>query len=140
MFFALLLVTVPVLAQNISNPTVVSVKTSTADKITCVRTAVTARESAIEVAISVHAQAIHDAYATRAMELDGAYSNTNVKAVQAGVKVSWADFNKSVKSASAKWKTSRNTAWSTYRAAVKVCKAPSGVSDSANSGSEVSGQ
>ena len=129
----------PVLAQNISSPTVVSTKTSTADKIACVRTAITARESAIEAAVSIHAQAIHDAYATRAIELDGAYSNTNVKAVQAGVKVSWADFNKSVKSASAKWKTNRNTAWSTYRTAVKVCKAPSGVSDSANSGFEVSG-
>lgn len=139
------LAVMPVFAEDVSNtivvsPAVVSVKTSTADKIACVKTAVVARESAFEVAVSAHTQAVRDAYATRANELDGAYSNSNVKAVQAGVKVSWADFNKSIKSATAKWKTSRNAAWSAFRTAVKVCKSPSGVSDSANSRSELNGQ
>ena len=130
----------PVLAEELSNPVLAPARTTTADKIACVRTAVAARESVIAAAVATHSQAVQAAYTTRALELDGAYSNSNVKAVQAGVKVSWADFKKSIKSATAKWKTSRNNAWSAFRAAVKVCKSPAGVTDSANSGSEVSGQ
>ena len=140
MFFVFSFAVIPVLAEDVSNTVVVPVKTTTADKIACVRTAIAARESAIASAVATHAQAIHDAYATRANELSGAYSNSNVKAVQAGVKVSWADFKKSTKAATAKWKTNRNAAWSTFRAATKACKSPVGVTDSANSGSELSGQ
>ncbi len=140
LFLALSVAIMPVLAEDVSVPIVITAKSSTADKIACVRTAVAARESTIASAVAVQTQAVHDAYATRALELDGAYSNSNVKAVQAGVKVSWADFNKSIKSATAKWRASRNTAWSTFRTATKTCKSPAGVTDSANSGSELSGQ
>ena len=139
MFLALLLIAMPVLAEDVSSATVVST-TSVVDKIACVRTAVAVRESALAVAVADHSQAISAAYATRANELSGAYSNTTVKTVKAGVKVAWADFRKSIKSAATKWKTSRNSAWSTFRSAAKECKSPSGVSDSGNSGSELSGQ
>lgn len=115
----------PVFAQNTSSAIVVS----TSEKITCVKTAVTTRENAIKVAVSAHAQAIHDASATRVLELAGTHSNTNAKVVRVGIKVAWLDFIKSTKSASAKWKTSRNAAWSAFRVAVKACKAPVGVSD-----------
>lgn len=142
MFLAVLLMAMPVLAEDVVtgavvNPTVKKITPSTADKIACVRTAVAAREDALAAAVSAHAQAVQNAYATRANELSGAYSNTNVKAVQAGVKVSWAGFNKSTKSATTKWKNARNTAWSTFKSAAKACKSPTGVSDSANSGSEL---
>lgn len=140
MLIAFSLTVMPALAEDVSSLNVVPTKISTADKIACVRTAVAIRESAIQAAFSAHAQAVQNAYATRANELSGAYSNSNVKAVQAGVKVSWADFKKSSKSAAAKWKTSRNSAWSTFRVAAKACKSPVGVSDSANSSFEVSGQ
>lgn len=110
-----------------------------AAKIACVRSAVSVREAAMVSAVATHAEAIKAAHATRVNELDGAYSNTTTKAVQAGVKVAWADFNKSVKAATKAWKTNKNAAWATFRTAVKDCKAPSGVSDSGNSGSEVSG-
>ena len=100
------------------------------------------REAALGTAVVAHGQAIQAAYSTRATELAGAYSNTTTKAVRDGVKVAWADFAKSVKSANDAWRTSRNTAWSNFKTAVKVCKAPAGVSDSGNSGVEtsVSGQ
>ncbi len=140
MFLAFSFAVMPVLAEDVPNLIATPPKTTTADKIACVRTAVAARESVMAAAVAVHAQAVQAAYTTRALELDGAYSNSNVKAVQAGVKVSWADFKKSIKSASAKWRTSRNDAWSAFRAATKACKSPAGVSDSGNSGSELSGQ
>ncbi len=108
--------------------------------IACVGRAVALRESALGTAVKNHSQALEAVYSTRAIELAGAYSNTTTKALQAGVKVAWSDFNKSVKSVTEAWKASRNDAWSTFRTAVKACKATGDVSDSANSSSEVSGQ
>lgn len=140
-FFVLSLIALPVLAETTTTDIVTSAPVvTTSAKIVCVANAVSVRETAIGVAVAAHSDAIKAAYATRVNELAGAYSNTNVKAVQAGVRVSWADFNKSVKSASNTWKTSRNNIWSAFRVSLKSCKAPAGVSDGAHSGSEVSGQ
>jgi hypothetical protein len=111
-----------------------------AQKIACVAAAVATREAALGAAISVHGSAVSAAYTTRATVLAGAYANTTPKAVRAGVKVAWADFTKSIKSANSKWRESRNTAWSTFRSAAKACKAGSDITDSSNSGSETSGQ
>lgn len=110
---------------------------STSDKIACVKTAVLVREASIIVAYNTYTNAVNAAYATRTNELTGAYSNKTVKEVQAGVKVSWADFNKTTKAANKTWTTNRNTAWSTFKTATKACKSPSGVSDFGNSGLEV---
>ncbi len=129
---------VPVLANTL--PQRVATNDSIATQIACVKTAVSARETAIDAAVVTHASAVQSAYTTRATELAGAYSNTTAKTLQAGVKVSWADFNKSVKSAATAWKTSRNAIWSTFRASAKACKAPITVTDSTNVASEVSGQ
>ncbi len=129
MVLAFSLITTPVIAANVDSAT-----------IACVGTAVTTREAALGAAVAVHAQAVAAAYSTRATELSGAYSNTMVKTLKPGIKVSWADFNKSVKSASEKWKTSKNAAWATFRTAVKACKATSEMTDASNSASEVSGQ
>lgn len=126
----------PALAQTTST----GATATTATKIACVSTAVATREAAIDTAVTAHADAVNTAYKTRAIELAGAYSNTTAKTVQAGVKVAWADFSKSVKSAATKWKSARNSAWSSFRTSAKACKAPAGVSDSANSSAEVSGQ
>ncbi len=123
-------IVIPALAQN----------TTTSDKIACVRTAVATREATIATEFTTYNSAVSAAYATRANELSGAYSNTTTKEVQAGVKVSWADFKKSTLSANKTWIASRNVAWSTFRTAAKTCKAPTGVSDSANSSSEMKGQ
>jgi len=108
-----------------------------AAKITCVKTAVATREATLATAVAAHSQAVAAAYSTRANELAGAYSNTTAKTLKAGVKVAWADFNKSIRAATKSWKDSRNVAWSAYRTAVKECRAASDISDASNSGSEV---
>ncbi len=130
MVLALSLMTVPMLAQA----------SVTSTEIACVKTAIATREAAIDAAVGVHASAVQAAYATRATELSGAYSNTTAKTLQVGIKTAWADFNKTVKAAATVWKTSRNSAWSAFRTAAKACKATSSITDSTNSGSEVSGQ
>ena len=141
---ALSLAASPVLAQTTVTMTASQkAEAKAADvaaKIKCVADAVSLREAAISAAFMKHSESVQAAYTTRANELAGAYSNTTAKKVQPGVKVAWAGFNKTMKSAASTWKASRNTAWSDFRAAVKACKAPSGVSDSGNSGSEPSGQ
>jgi hypothetical protein len=144
MIVASLMIVTSVLAENTATvtntlPTATTV-TTTSQKIACVKTAIAVRENALAGAITTYNTAISAAYATRANELAGAYSNTTVKKVQAGVKVSWADFKKSIKSANKAWVTNRNTAWSTFKTATKACKSPAGVSDSANSVSEMKGQ
>ncbi len=134
-----LVIAVPVLAQDNANIQPATADT-TATKIACVGAAIAAREMALATAVAIHTEAIAAAYATRANELAGAYSNNTAKEVQAGVKVSWNDFKKSTKSAANKWKADRDAAWSIFKKAVKACKAPAGVSDAANSLSEVKGQ
>ena len=129
----------PVLAQTTTGATGV-VSSSVGDKIACVKGAVATREVAITTAYTAYTGSVSAAYATRANELAGAYSNTTVKAVHAGVKVAWADFNKTTKAANKTWNTSRNTIWTTFKTATKACKSPAGVSDSANSSSEIKGQ
>lgn len=113
---------------------------SVATKIVCVGAAVAVREASLARAVAVHADAVKAAYATRVNELAGAYSNTTVKTLRAGVKVAWADFNKSIKSATNAWKTSKNEAWKTFKTAVKACQTSSDVSDYSNIGSEISGK
>jgi hypothetical protein len=139
-----LIIVVPALAEDTANsnaPVFTSTAlTTTATKIACVKTAIDASETAIATAFTTYNTAVSAAYATRANELAGAYSNSTVKTVQAGVKVSWTGFNKSVKSATKAWTASRNTAWSAFKTATKACKAPAGVSDSVNSSLEIKGQ
>jgi hypothetical protein len=110
---------------------------TTADKIACVKAAVAVREAALALALGKHSESVGAAYATRANVLAGAYSNTTKIAVRAGVKVAWADFSKSVKSANETWKASRRSAWSAFKTSTKACKMTD-VSDSGNSGIELS--
>lgn len=106
-------------------------------KIACVKTAIATREASLAGAVSTHNASISAAYATRANELAGAYSNTTTKAVQNGVRTSWADFNKTLKAANKTWRTNRDTVWTTYKTALKACKAPSQVSDHTNASGEL---
>ena len=144
MIVASLMIVTSVLAEEANttgvSPTALTSTATTSEKIACVKTAVATRETALAGAIATYNTAVSAAYATRANELAGAYSNTTVKTVQAGVKVSWADFKKSIKSANKAWVASRNTAWSAFKTAAKACKSPAGVSDSANSVSDMKGQ
>lgn len=134
LFLFLSLIAVPALAQT------TNAVSATATKIACVGAAVATREAALDAAVATHLSSEQNAYTVRATELAGAYSNATAKTLQVGVKTSWADFNKSVKTAATVWRTSRNAAWSAFRTAAKSCKATSAITDSAHSGSEISGQ
>lgn len=111
--------------------------TNNAEKIACVKAAVAERESALSGAVLKHQQSVNAAYSTRVAELAGAYSNTTAKNVRAGVRVAWADFSKSMKSANDTWRSERKAAWSKFKDATKACKA-NDISDSGNSGAELS--
>ncbi len=145
LLFGLSLLVSPVFAVGTSASVTASAKasakaTEVAAKIACVGKAVAVRESTLSTAFSAHSQSMSAAYATRANELAGAYSNTTTASVQAGVKVSWADFKKTTQSANAKWKGDKSAAWTVFKNSVSACKAPSGVSDSANSSAEPKGE
>ncbi len=142
--FGLSLVFSPVFAET-ATTTSASAKASAkaadvAARIACVGKAVAVRESTLATAYSAHTASVQAAYATRANELAGAYLNTTVDKVKAGVKVSWADFKKTTKSANSKWKGDKDAAWTVFRNSVLACKAPSGVTDSTNSSSEPKGE
>ncbi|MEK7128210.1 MAG: hypothetical protein AAB933_01425 [Patescibacteria group bacterium] len=144
LLLALSLVTAPVSAQTTASTTAsqraAAKVADVAAKIKCVAEAVSAREVAISAAFAKHGEAVAAAYSTRANELAGAYSNTTVAKVRVGVKVAWADFNKTKKAAANIWREAQRGAWSAFRSAVSACKAPTGVSDSSNSSSEPSVQ
>ncbi len=131
-----LMLGLPVLAETNTNVVVSKKSETSATKIECVGRAIATRESSLASAFNTHSEKVSAAYATRANELSGAYTNNTVKATQAGVKVAWAGFNKTVKAAKADWKTNKNTIWSDFKKSAALCKAETGVSDSANSSSE----
>jgi len=94
---------------------------------------------ALDAAVATHLSSVQTAYATRATELAGAYSNTTAKTLQVGVKTAWTDFNKSVKAATTAWRTAATPLGQPSKSGYCM-QSSAGVSDSANSGSEVSGQ
>lgn len=146
MFLALSLAVSPVLAETNGTNSVRgegAKMTTTVDisaKIACVGAAVATREQSLGVAVNIHAQAVQAAYSARATALAAAYTKTTTAEVKTAVRAAWSLFNSSVKSANSAWRTARNSAWSAFRTSSKACRAPSGVSDSSNSGSEMSGQ
>ena len=132
------LVAVPAFAQTTASTTTAS--SNVTASIACVGTAVDARETTIDTAINAHSAAVTAAYTARATALQQAYKGATKAQVNRDVKAAWSTFSKATKAANTAWKTSHNSAWSTFKTASKACKAPSGVSDSTNSTSEVSVQ
>ena len=118
----------PAFAQSATPPT-----------IACVGTAVNTRETAIDKAMTAFTGAMNAAYAARATALQSAYGLTTASTAKAAVKTAWSTFNASAKTARKAWLASRNAAWAAYRTTAVACKAPAGVGDGANSGSEASG-
>ena len=107
-------------------------------KVACVGSAVSAREVSIDSAINTFSTAQNAAYSARATALQSAYTQTSMSAVHTGVKTAWSNFSSSIKSARTTWSTASTSAWSQYRTASALCKPPAGVSDGANSDTEVS--
>lgn len=107
-------------------------------KIACVAHEVAIREAKIATSFANYQRTITAAYATRSAALASAYTAATPEYVKTHVKNVWSAFKTSSKTASKTWRTERRAAWTAYKTAVKVCKAPSGVSDSGNSGYEPS--
>lgn len=111
----------------------------TAEQIQCVGSAIATREASLTSSMATYGQAINSAHSTRATDLATAYSKTTQAELRAGISVAWKAFNSSTKSAQKAWRTSKESAWSAYKTAVKACNAPTTLTDSANSVTEISG-
>lgn len=113
---------------------------SSAAAIACIGAAVGVRESALGSGISTHNGAVSAAYSARATALQQAYTGSTASEVRTAVKAAWKTFAASLKSAGKAWRSTRASAWSTFKTAAKACKAPATVSDAANVSSEATGE
>ena len=135
----------PAFAQTTSTSTASSTQMaaesnfSTANRIQCVGKAVTAREVSTDAAMTMYTNGVTAAYAARGAALKQAYTLTTTPAVKEAATTAWSTFNASMKATRKNWQAARNASWATYRSAILVCKAPAGVSDSANSVYEATG-
>jgi hypothetical protein len=109
--------------------------------ISCISAAVATREASIDAAVATYTAGINTAYTTRASALASAYGLTGNDAIRAAVKAAWSSFSSAVKGTRSAWQKSRASAWQTFRTAIKACgPSATAVADTANTGSEVSGQ
>lgn len=133
--------TLPAFAEetHTSSTTPTTTSTEIASKIGCVGTAVSAREVTLAGGMTTYTAALNAAYAARGTALKAAYTNTTRESVRIAVRAAWSTFNASVKSARSSWKSTRDGAWKTYRAAAHACKAPSKIGDGGNADSEIRG-
>ena len=112
-----------------------------AANLPCVAAAVAAREATLGTGATQLANDTSAAYSARASALAAAYSQSNADAVKAAVKTVWDQFKGAMQAARKAWQSSRSSAWSGFKAAVKACgNGSTSVSDAGNAGSEVSGQ
>lgn len=106
--------------------------------VSCIKSAVATRESALQSGVAAMHSSVASAYTTRASALASAYSGTDAGAIRTAVRTAWKEFKTDVKEARSAWKTSKTSAWTTFKAAAKTCKAD-GVADSGNASSDVAG-
>lgn len=134
------LMILPVLADTTTTNNIIGTSKITATQIACVGVAVNAREVVTSTAFSSYARSVQLAYAIRATDLQKAYMASNVKDARGAVKAAWNVFKSTTKTANRTWRSSRDTAWKTFRAAVKACRAPSSITDTGNAASEMVGR
>ncbi len=105
--------------------------------VQCIQSAVTVRENIIGLALTDYTRAVSNAYKFRSTDLQNAYSQTGDKAIKAAVKTSWDNYTTFMKGVKNIWSMAKSDAWAKYRASVKACKAPSAMTDTSKSGSEL---
>ena len=110
--------------------------TSESTVIGCVKPAIATREAALAAGWSTYADAKSAAYTARASALATAYTNAMFNTVKDDVKIAWATFRNTTKSARSTWSRTRGAAWKTFRAAAKTCRATSAVNDSGNASAD----
>jgi len=116
-----------------------TVAVPSAAMIACVGTAVNTRESSLIAGQETLSASINSAYEARAGALKTAYAQTSAEGVRSSVKSAWQKFQSSTKSAQTAWRSTSKRAWDAYNSAVKSCKAPSTITDTANTTLEVTG-
>lgn len=116
-----------------------SMASSTPD-IACISAAVDAREEALGDGSGVFTKAIDSAYSARATALHSAYTQSGTEAIRKAVEAAWKSFTSATKEAQKTWRAAQHTAWKEFNIAARACKAPSSVSDSRRSSSEVRGE
>ncbi|OGG57585.1 hypothetical protein A2853_02730 [Candidatus Kaiserbacteria bacterium RIFCSPHIGHO2_01_FULL_55_17] len=127
-------------AQFQMRPNAVKQRTYASADIACVAAAVAAREAALSGGAKTHGDAVAGAYTARATALDGAYSTSTPAAIRISVKYAWDTFKASVQASRKSWQETTTRAWADFRNAIKNCKAPSEVTDTANASSEPRGE
>lgn len=113
-----------------------SAATNESAVIACVKPAIATREAALAAGWSAYADAKSAAYTARANALATAYTNATYSALRDDVKIAWATFRNTTKSARSTWSRTRGAAWKTFRAAAKTCRATSAVNDSGNASAD----
>jgi hypothetical protein len=109
--------------------------------ISCVAAAVAAREASLDNAASGYTSGINAAYTARASALASAYALSGNDVIKTAVKAAWKQFTTATQGTKRAWQKSRENAWQTFRTAIKSCgPTASSLADTANAGSELSGQ
>ncbi len=109
--------------------------------IPCVAAGVAAREASLGSAMTAFTTDSNTAYTKRASDLASAYTQSGQSAVRSAVRSAWQHFSAARTVAKKAWQSSRDSAWSQFKTAVRSCgSAAASLSDSGNASSESSGQ
>ena len=127
-------------AQFQMRPNAVKQRMYASADIACVAAAVAAREAELSGGAKTHGDAVAGAYTARATALADAYAASSTPSIRQGVKTAWDAFKASVQTARKSWQAMTVKAWADFRNAIKNCKAPSEVMDTANASSEPKGE
>lgn len=117
-----------------------STTAKTAIDISCVAAAVAAREATLDSAVSTQSVAVNSAYTDRASALASAYAQSGNDTIRKAVKTAWTNFAAAIRVAHKNWNSSQQSAWQTFRVALKACGTnATAVSDSGNASLDASG-
>ena len=110
---------------------------SSSPSIACVGAAVAVREASLSSAVATMTASIEANYAARKAALAHAYALSTDREVKVALKTAWSAFKSDQRVTQRTWKSSRDSAWKTFRSSLTSCKASGDVSDHGNSGAEV---
>ncbi len=96
--------------------------------------AVDAREDSVLSAVTAYTTTVVSAFQKKKSDLHTAWSISDATQRKASVKTAWTIFAQSKRSARATYKKARQTAWSTFRKAAKLCN--ESMTDEAYKGNE----
>lgn len=108
----------------------------TTEQLACARTAVAKREASVISATTTLSTAINAAFTTRAASFNTAWTISGSTDRRAAINTAWTTWKNAVKTARDADKTSRKSAWTTFKTEAQVCKVPEAIADAENSSLE----